>query len=100
MTLCDDELTRLCLSYVGEGGDYVMWCAIYKQPNNLQSHHIDILLTSRFYSDRADTLSLPALTENHILRLLNDKVSYVRKRAFDHPLCTDELKIWYHLKCG
>lgn len=70
----------------------------------LESHHIDILVTSPYFMDKKAILAqYPTLTISQLKEILVNEEAWrvpIENQVFAHPCCTDELKVWYHLTYG
>lgn len=68
---------------------------------SIPSIGVDILLSSRHGGDRRFLLGGGIqLTPEQIGVLMLDPLVYTRRAAYRHPMCTDAMKVAYHLKWG
>lgn len=67
----------------------------------LTTEHIDILLHSDYEIDPYQVFLNGCLLEPHQIEFgLNHDTPNIRVEAYNHPCCTDEQKVKYHLKWG
>lgn len=67
----------------------------------LTDGHIDILLTSKWDTDIAEVFdNRPIMTPAQIEFGLNHEDVLCRDAAYNHPCCTDEMRIKHNLKFG
>lgn len=102
MALCDDELTEICQKYIFDARG-VDWDKIFRPPTVLllQSHHIDILLSSEYSTDRISTFRyIDDMTPEQIDKGIADTCLDVRFAAYNHNCCTEAQKVKYILMWG
>lgn len=93
-----DKLAELCTKFVT---DPYLTIGDFCSSNQFEPHHIDILLSSEYFSDRAAVYRhIQKLSFDQIARGLNDESNTVRHVAYKHHCCTEAHKVAYHLKCG
>lgn len=92
-----DQITKLCkLSLLDKVGP----ASLLKM--ELSKEQIDILLTTNneYTLHQMFVCGVKMMTPDQINVGLSHKMQCIRSAAYEHPSCTDEQKIAYHLKWG
>lgn len=97
-TLTDHQIEMICRYTSISFPDSVFVRDLFKF-QNVTSHHIDLLLAN------PETVGVyyvfifcKHFTPEQIKIGLTNEFQLTRDIAYSHPCCTDELRVWYHLR--
>lgn len=92
------QLTTLCENIRQIRGSFVN--VLVTRPE-LTPEHIDLFIRYGGEFDLEKLLvNCQTLTSEHIDACMNDHTHLIRVLAYAHPMCTDAMKVAYHLKWG
>lgn len=93
------QLTALCKLAVRDNSHII---DVLISHHRLSESHIDILIDSKFTSDRYSVFDnhRQMLSPRQIGLGLNDEYQFIRHAASEHPCCTDAQRVAYRLKWG
>lgn len=94
----DEQLSIVCRFAAHHGNSNIVKMSIFLTHHMFGSHHLDILIGGSCDKPALEVFkTFCDLEPCNIDTGLKSRYKEVRDAAYNHPCCTEEQKVWYHL---